>query len=76
MPRLDHIALEVADMDRAIAFYTEKLGFSLRSRATNHEQQEDYCFLSSEGLNLELISDLAKTYSAASAPKRPYCLNA
>jgi catechol 2,3-dioxygenase-like lactoylglutathione lyase family enzyme len=55
MPKLDHIALEVSNLDRAIEFYTEKMGFILRSRATNQEQQEEYCFLESEGTTLELI---------------------
>jgi catechol 2,3-dioxygenase-like lactoylglutathione lyase family enzyme len=73
MPKLDHIALEVSDLDRAIAFYTEKMGFVLKSRATNQAQQEAYSFLASEGTCLELISDLKKTYHAAPTVQRPYC---
>jgi len=73
MPRLDHIALEVSDLDRAIRFYTEDLGFTLKSRAINQEQQEEYCFLESEGTSLELISDLQKSYSAERKFQRPYC---
>ena len=73
MPKLDHVAIEVSDMDRAIEFYTEKLGFNLKSRATNEEQQEDYCFLSSDGFHLELISDLKKSYDEQREIKRPYC---
>jgi catechol-2,3-dioxygenase len=38
MPKLDHIALEVSNLDRAIKFYTEKLGFFLKSRSTNKEK--------------------------------------
>lgn len=73
MPRLDHIALEVSDLDRAIRFYTEDLGFTLKTRAINEEQQEEYSFLESEGTSLELISDLQKTYSAERVFQRPYC---
>jgi catechol 2,3-dioxygenase-like lactoylglutathione lyase family enzyme len=73
MPKLDHIALEVSNLDRAIEFYTEKLGFILKSKSTNEEQQEDYCFLKSEGTSLELISDLKKSYSEEHKIQRPYC---
>lgn len=73
MPKLDHIALEVSDIDRAIGFFTDKLGFTLVSRAVNAEQQEDYCFLSTGGTRLELISDLKKRYGAKKQPERPYC---
>lgn len=73
MPKLDHIALEVSNLDRAIEFYTEKMGFFLKSRATNEEQQEEYCFLKSEGMSLELISDLEKSYSEKQKVRRPYC---
>ena len=73
MPKLDHVALEVSNLDRAIEFYTDNLGFALKSRATNEEQQEEYCFLESEGTCLELISDLQKTYREERAFQRPYC---
>lgn len=73
MPKLDHIALEVSNLDRAIEFYTDKLGFILKSRAMNEEQQEDYCFLRSEGTTLELISDLKKSYIEKQTFRRPYC---
>ncbi len=73
MPKLDHIALEVSNLDIAIEFYTEKMGFILKSRATNEEQQEDYCFLKSEDTCIELISDLKKSYSEKQKYERPYC---
>ena len=73
MPKLDHFALEVSDLDRAIKFYTENMGFTLKSRATNEEQQEEYCFLTSEGTFIELISDLKKTYGVKQNFQRPYC---
>ena len=73
MPKLDHIALEVSDTDRAIEFYTDKLGFELVSRAVNDEEQEEYCFLKSDGTSLELISDLKKSYTEKQKIHRPYC---
>lgn len=73
MPKLDHIALEVSNLERAIEFYTGKMGFVLRSRSTNEEQREEYCFLESEGITLELITDLKKSYSEKHKFQRPYC---
>ena len=73
MPKLDHVALEVSNIDRAIAFYTDKLGFELVSRATNEEEQEEYCFLTSDGTRLELISDLKKLYGEKQNARKPYC---
>ncbi len=73
MPELDHIALEVSNIDRAVAFYTDKIGFSLYSKAINDEEHEEYCFLRAEGINLELISDLKKNYGNRQKVERPYC---
>ena len=73
MPKLDHIALEVSNIDKAIDFYTIKLDFLLISRAVNEEQQEEYCFLESEGTSLELITDLKKNYKTKKKVERPYC---
>ena len=73
MPKLDHIALEVSNIDKAIDFYTIKLDFSLISRAVNEEQQEEYCFLESKGTSLELITDLKKNYKTKKKVERPYC---
>ena len=73
MPKLDHIALEVSNLDSAIKFYTEKIGFNLESRAINEEQQEEFCFLKSDDTCLELISDLKKTYGEKKKIQRPYC---
>ena len=73
MPKLDHIALQVKDLDRAIDFYTGRLGFRLLSRAVNAAQQEGYCFLEAEdGTRLELIQDLAAAFTPP-PPHPPYC---
>ena len=73
MPKLDHIAIEVSNVDRAIEFYTDKMGFILVSRAINKEEQEEYCFLKSEGTNLELISDLRKSSGKKQKIQKPFC---
>jgi len=73
MPTLDHIAIEVSNIDRAIEFYADRMGFILVSRAINRDQQEEYCFLKSNGTNLELISDLKKSYSEKQKIQKPYC---
>lgn len=73
MPKLDHVALEVSDIRQAIEFYTGKLGFTLASKSVNPEQQEEYCFLKSDGLNLELISDMKKNGMEKRKIERPFC---
>jgi catechol 2,3-dioxygenase-like lactoylglutathione lyase family enzyme len=73
MPKLDHIALEVSDMDVSIIFYTTNLGFTLTSRAINEQEQEEYCFLDSQGTRLEPISDLKKDYHNKIEIEKPYC---
>lgn len=73
MPKLDHIALEVSNIDRSIEFYTGKMGFTFVSRSINKEEQEEYCFLESEGFNLELLSDTNKNYLPKEKIERPYC---
>jgi lactoylglutathione lyase len=73
MPNLDHIALEVSDIDRSIEFYTTKIGFTLVSRSTNEEEYEEYCFLKSGDFILELLTDTNKEYLPKGKIERPYC---
>lgn len=70
--KLDHAALQVKNMDKAIAFYTEKLGFSLNHRAINEEEQEEYAFISAGDVRIELIEDLTNDYKPGPLQK-PYC---
>ncbi len=58
MPRVDHVAVRVSDLDAAISFYTEKLGMKLLSRKIDKTHHEAYCFLQLEGANLELLQSL------------------
>jgi hypothetical protein len=48
MEKYDHVAFQVSNMDVAIQFYVEKLGFTLSSRAVNTEEGEEYAFLASD----------------------------
>ena len=55
MLRLDHVAIQVSDMQASIAFYTEKLGLRLMSHQVDQEHGEAFAFLELEGGNLELL---------------------
>lgn len=72
MPRVDHFAYAVSDMDRSIAFYTEVLGLKLLSNNFDEEHQEKYAFLALEGANLELVQALAHPFAAPEL-RPPYC---
>jgi len=73
MNTYDHTAFQVSDMDHAILFYTNKLGFALASRAVNAQEQEAYAFLTLGDVRLELIQDLKHTPYAKQAVQPPYC---
>lgn len=73
MGQFDHIAFQVGNMDEAIRFYVEKLGFALSSRAVNHEEKEEYVFLSLGDLRLELIQDLSQAAYQKPSVGSPYC---
>ncbi|OGD33492.1 glyoxalase [Candidatus Atribacteria bacterium RBG_16_35_8] len=68
----DHAAFQVSDMDSSINFYTQKLGFKLKSRSTNEEEKEEYAFLENGSARLELIRDLKEGYRKPEI-KKPYC---
>ena len=70
--KFDHAALQVQNMDRAIAFYTEKLGFTLNHKATNQEEQEEYAFITAGNVRIELIQDLTNDYTLPIL-KKPFC---
>lgn len=77
MPRLDHLAVRVSDMDASIAFYTGKLGLKLLSRKVDEEHGETFAFLELEGGNLELLQlhDAAGQPASYEPPpiSKPYC---
>ncbi len=71
--RLDHVAFEVADLDSAIRFYVERLGFVETWRHRNEEEAEECAFLKAGDVNLELLAQLevGKFQRPEIAP--PYC---
>ncbi len=58
--KIDHYAIEVSDLESAIRFYVENLGFRLKSTALDENVHEAFAFLEAEGGNLELIQALSK----------------
>ncbi len=73
MGRFDHVAFQVGNMDAAIQFYVEKLGFALASRAVNQEEMEEFVFVTLGDLRLELIADLSQAAHQKPSIKPPYC---
>lgn len=73
MPKLDHVALEVSDMNISIDFYTKKLGFEFISRNIDEKEKEEYCYLKSGDFYLELLQDKLKNTLPRKEVQRPYC---
>lgn len=75
--KIDHVAVQVADLDRAILFYTESLGLTLMFKELDKHHHESFAFLEVEGGNLELLQSLDdndQPLSFAPPPlKPPYC---
>lgn len=59
MLKMDHVAIRVADLDKAIAFYTEKLGLVLLFKQIDVAHHEAFAFLQLDGGKLELLQKLA-----------------
>jgi len=73
MGQFDHVAFQVGNMDAAIQFYVERLGFALASRAVNQEEMEEFAFVTLGDLRLELIQDLNPAAYQKPTIKPPYC---
>ena len=58
VPTADHFAFQVADLNRAIAFYTERLGLKLMSVNIDEDHHEAFAFVELQGGNLELLQVL------------------
>ena len=68
----DHGAFRVSNLEEAIRFYTEKLGFQFLFRVNSEEFGERGAFLEYNGARLELIEKLGVPYRPAK-PEPPYC---
>ncbi len=60
--RLHSVMLGVTDVEKSLAFYTERLGFALRGRF------EDFAFLDAGGTTLALSGGLARARPPVAAP--------
>ncbi len=54
MPRLDHVVIRVSDLDASIAFYTKKLGLTLKSQDHSEVRGETFAVLALDGGDLKL----------------------
>jgi len=70
--KFDHMAYQVSDIDKSIAFYKNKLGFDFIFKKHNPEESEYYAMLEKGNARVELIQ-----YTAAPFVKheivRPHC---
>ncbi|MEK6249642.1 MAG: VOC family protein [Planctomycetales bacterium] len=75
MPKLDHVAIQVSNMEASIAFYTQKLGLKLLYSKVDEQHGEAFAFLELEGGNLELLQQLGAESADYVAPqiRQPYC---
>ena len=68
----DHGAFRVSNLEKAIAFYTGKLGFRQLFLVDFEAFGERGVFLEYHGARLELIETIGVSYQPA-VPARPYC---
>jgi lactoylglutathione lyase len=72
MKKFDHSAFQVSDIDKAIKWYCDILGFELLFKGANEGENEVYCFLSYGESRLELIQDLGQEFEKP-VIKKPFC---
>jgi len=77
MPRLDHVALQVSDIDRAIEFYTQVLELPFMFKEEDRDHGEVFAYLELEGGNLELLSQIDRNGTPIPRERpeirKPYC---
>ena len=73
MMRYDHFAFEVADLNLAIRFYVDQLGFKEIWRHHNEQEAEECAFLTVGNLRLELLAQLGEGKYERPEIKSPYC---
>ena len=73
--RLDHFAFQVSDIDMAVAFYTQTLGFKLLSIDVSAQHNIKYAFLDLNGAKIELLQNLSGSFPRheISEPFCPHC---
>jgi lactoylglutathione lyase len=73
MMRFDHFAFEVADLDAAIRFYVDRLGFVETWRHLNEDEAEECAFLTAGDVRLELLAQVGDGKFQRPAIQPPYC---
>lgn len=68
----DHGAFRVRNLEEAVRFYTDKLGFKRLFSVDSEQFGEKGVFLEYHGARLELIETTGVPYHPV-MPKRPYC---
>lgn len=68
----DHGAFRVSNLENAIRFYVDKLGFKLLFTNQTEEYGEKGAFLEYNGARLELLETIGVPY-VPNRPERPYC---
>lgn len=68
----DHGAFRVSNLEKAIDFYVNKLGFKLLFRSNAEQYGEKGAFLEYNGARLELLETIGVTY-IPKRPEHPYC---
>ncbi|WP_152041452.1 VOC family protein [Salinigranum salinum] len=69
---LDHVALRVADLDRALAFYHDLLGLPIRDRERYDRGDVPYVAVVAGGRHLHLVPD--ESFDAADVGGEHVCL--
>lgn len=72
MPILDHVAVQVRDLDTALNFYTNTLGLELKFRERDEAHGEAFAFLNVDGGDIELLQQLDGTWTPPPI-QAPYC---
>ena len=70
--RYEHCAFGVEDVDSAIEFYTNVVGFELLSIDISEEHGIKFAFLQMNGSKIELLEDLRGDFVRPNI-KEPYC---
>lgn len=70
--KYEHCAMQVSNLDAAIEFYTEKLGFHHLSTEISEQNNIKYAFLDLNGSKIELLEDLKGRFKKPTVSE-PYC---
>ena len=72
MIKLDHVAVEVSDLEAAIDFYEQKIGLKFLFKKVDEIHDEAFAYLEMKGARLELLQSLRLPKSRA-ADDHSFC---